>query len=259
MKKKLLFISMVGSLFITMAATASEVVSTNIVGYVLDGGSKVGFRQIAPPFISVLDDNQMFTLDRITGNFNQSDTLQFIDTSNNTYSPSTVNWITPALANAMSNQRRPGWHSGREYVGDLEYPAGTGILLLTSMTGNPVDVYISGQVDTMPTTNYVIAAGFYTIGNSSPVTNLLENITFTGLRQSDTLQFVDFNNNTYSPFTVNWVTEAMAPAMSNQRKAGWHMGRDYVGDIRYLVPGQGFTLSTQSSLVEIIIPAPFIN
>ena len=240
-----------------VAGITSAATSANIVGYSIDGGSKVGFRQIAPPFISVLDENQMFTLDRITGNFQFGDTLQFIDGENNTDDASTVTWVDEDFSE-FSNQGKIGWHDENlDYVGNIKaYIAGTGILVLSDALA---DVTVSGEVNTMPMTNYVNETGFYLFGNSAPVTNKLENIVFKGLVFGDTLQFIAPDNNTDDAFTVTWVDEDFSE-FSQQGKVGWHdENLDYVGDIRYLLPGQGFTLLTDSDDVEIVVSAPVIN
>jgi len=54
--KKMLFICMVGSLFITSMATAGEVVSTNIVGYINIPLVRRGFTFTGPTFVPVLTD-----------------------------------------------------------------------------------------------------------------------------------------------------------------------------------------------------------
>ena len=117
---------MVGSLFITMAATASEVVSTNIVGYVMfEGISGGGWTFVAPPFISVTNDVQTYKLSSvIKGNFTSNDTLQFYDKDLKT--ELVLYWGGSGV--------NLGWHTGfpfgpSTYRGKTEVPAGTGFLV----------------------------------------------------------------------------------------------------------------------------------
>ena len=177
---------MVGSLFLTSVATASEageVVSTNIVGYdKFESASTGGFTSFTSPFVSVLSTNQMFTLRQLTGNFRTNQSIQFFDSNGNVY----------FRALYMFGD----WEdTNEEIVNDVPIPAGTGMFLSTGV--NPFDGFIAGQVEQEDITIELAQNGFTFIGNASPVPLKLSEFTFTGLRTNNSLQFFDKDGNVY--------------------------------------------------------------
>ena len=242
MKKMLLLCT---GLLLAAGIASAQVTSKNIVGYVVKEGISAGFQQITSPFISVLDENQKFTLDRISGNFSPGDTLQFLLPDGSTDTENIVTWL-------RSNASRPvtGWYyDGNLYAGTTPVKAGTGIILNTD---DLVDIIISGQVETENMAPPVLQ-GFTGLGNSSPVTIWLEDILFDGLEYGDTIQFISPDGSTDTASIATWLRANVSRPVT-----GWYAdGNVYVGD-KDLLPGAGFTLLTESDEVTVVIPAPIL-
>ena len=76
--KKMLFICMVGSLFITSVATANEVVSTNIVGYQEHKGT-AKFDMVGCVFVPVTNSTSAILFSKlVSGDFKAKDEVHFL-------------------------------------------------------------------------------------------------------------------------------------------------------------------------------------
>ena len=252
MKKKLLLLCMgLGFLVPLIASAGDGVVSTNIVGY---NKTKIptsnSYTILSPNFVSVLSDDQTFTLDRVTGNFSAwVDTIAFLS-PNGRFSAPFV-WYD---AGDQGLNSKAGWYNGDDYyIGDTNLFAGTSVLI-TAMES--VDIMVSGQVETEDIVISLDKSGYYFIGNNTAVPLALEKITFTGLEGwVDTLALLYSNGKYSAPFV--WYD---AGDISVTSKAGWYDSLDnYVGASEILQPGQGVLLTTWAEGATITIPAPVIN
>ena len=228
MKKKMLFICAAGLL---TAGIASAIESANIVGYKkVEGPVGGGFTIITSPFVSVLSPNQTFTLSQLTGNFRNNQTIQFLDSS--------------GRVESMALYWAGEWYDFFDdeiYVGDDPIDAGKGMFVATGTY--TFDGFIAGQVEeddiTFPLNN-----GLTLVGNASPVTLKLEEIEFSGLRNNNTLQFLDERGRVVS-MALYWAGE-------------WYDFYDdeiYVGDTWEVLPGEGFFVQCPGG--SITIPTAF--
>ena len=230
MKKKMLLIcaALIGVVSITSAAVTSK----NIVGYnKIAGPSGGGFTVIAPSFISVLGDDQTFTLNQITGNFANFDTIQLLDSLGNVESQ-VYYW-------AADNE----WYDyvTDDLASDNKYVLGTGMFVYTGP--NTFDGTVSGQVDDEDVV-LSISSGLSLIGNSTPVPVTLGDIKFVGLNNFNTIQFLDSAGSTYSQ-AYYWAADGKWYDYADDEEAdGWE-----------LAPALGFFLYCDGG-VTVTIPKP---
>ena len=254
---------MVGSLFfLTSVATASEVVSTNIVGYNTVKGSARGYTVITPTFINVLSGIPQISLDKVGGSLEPGvDSLFFMYPDGSLSKAITWYDYDPSWKTDIE-----GWYLpinpdlwDYEYVGSTNLPAGTAFLVYTY--GNS-DIITFGEVDQTPTfVEFKNNRAYQLIGNSSPVEIELQNLIFTGLEPGVDSVFIKYSDGslskafTWYDYDPSWKTDI----------EGWYLAinpdlwdYEYVGNTK-IQPGEGLVLFTLQKDVTVTIPAPVIN
>jgi len=226
MKKKMLFICAAGLL---TAGIASAIESANIVGYKkVEGPVGGGFTIITSPFVSVLSPNQTFTLSQLTGNFRNNQTIQFLNSLGN-------------VAERAIYFVGEGWFDFDDdevYVGDVPRDAGVGMFVSTG--SYTFDGIIAGQVEE-DDIEFPLNNGLTLVGNASPVPLMLEKFEFSGLRNNNTIQFLNANGNVIDR-VIYYVGE------------GWFDFYDdeiYVGDTWEILPGEAFFVQCGGGSVKI--------
>jgi len=242
--KKMLFICMVGSIFITGMATAGEVVSTNIVGYTQYGDSMSGrYTVLAPPFISVLNTDRELMLESITGNFDFFNAIQIFD--GNAKVEFEAYWLPDWAAGADGE----GWYDGDDwdlYLGKTPLSLGNAYYIVTD---GGVKITVAGQVDT-DEVEIKIKDRYACIGNSTHASLNLDEFEVEGLDFFNAIQI--FDGNAKVEFEAYWL-----PDWAGAYGEGWYDGDDwdlYLGD-KPIAPGQGFFLVTDGQPVTVKIPA----
>ena len=250
MKKMLLLCA---GLLLAAGITSAEVVSTNIVGYVkTEGPTGGGYTILSPNFVSVLSENQTFSLDRITGVFSEwVDNITFLFPDGSYSEPFT--WYEEDYFGSLGAQ--PGWYDPLyNYVGKTNLLAGTAVLITTDWDA---EILVSGQVETDEIVVSYNEPGYYILGNCTPVPIALEKIRFTGLEEwVDNITLLSPDGTYSEPLT--WYEEDYFGSLGAQ--AGWYDSLyNYVGETKILQPGEGVCLTTEASGISITFPAPVIN
>ena len=246
---------MVGSLFLTSVATASEVVSTNIVGYTTVKGKADGFTVVTPTFINVQSVIPAISLDKVGGSLTPwVDNISFLFPDGVYSDPITWYDLDPSFSIPPGP---PGWYDGmNKYIGSTNLPAGTALIIFTAEDS---DIITFGQVDTNPTfVEFGDGDSFYLFGNSSPVEIYLENLDFDNLTPwVDNVSIMNSDGVLSAPIT--WYD--LDPSFSiPPGPPGWYDDDNiYVGNTQKLKPGEGLVLFTAESGVTVTIPAPIIN
>jgi len=206
-------------------AQAPGVDTVNVVGYVNTPGAD-GFTVIAPMFVECGGTNAV--LGKITGDFEEwSDTLQILD---DTLSTSTIyTWIDVTYDN-----NPPVWTSdGGTDDSDVVIPRGAAVVI----SSTEAVIQNRGQVETTAV-SIDCSVGFSVLGNPTPVTITLGDITFAGLEEwSDTLQILDDTLSTSDIYTWIDVTYDNNPPV-------WTSDGGTDDSAVELIPGAGFVLSS---------------
>ena len=218
------------------AGLALAQVESNIVGYVNTQGAN-GATVFSPMFVACGGGNA--TLGDITGDFTEySDTLQILD---ETLTTSTMySWIDVTYS-AIT----PVWTSdGSTDDSAVVIPRGAGVVISSSAAV----ILNAGEVET---TDVVISCdmGATVLGNPTPVTITLGDITFSGLQEwDDSIQLLDPTLSTAEIYTWIDVTYGSNdPVWSS----------DGVADdsSTILAPGAGFVLSCANNGVTVTFPS----
>jgi len=224
--KKMLFIYMVGSIFITSVATA-QVVSTNIVGYTTIEGEAAGKMLLTSPFVSVQSTEQTFSLSQLTGNLRNFDTIELIN-SGGVVSFKAYYWV--------SDDEWYDWYTDDPVETNLL--AGVAFLLETA---SKFDGFFAGQVEEEDI-SVPLNSGKTLVGNGSAVPLELSKFIFSGLANFNTVEFINASGVVVSK-AYYWV--------SDNEWYDWDTD-DPAGDWE-LFPGEGMLVECGGGFV--IIPS----
>ena len=161
----------------------AQVQSANTVGYQDITTETDGFTSVCPSFVKV-GTQTATTLADISGTFIEGESIQFIDTEAAT-ADEYFYCVKGSLVTTDS-----GW-----YESDFETPAGTtaipigGSVLYQSLGTDTIR--FCGEVNEADVVVSAEDEGFTAVGNPFPVDTTLSAVTFTGLAEGDSIQFLD--------------------------------------------------------------------
>ena len=196
--RKMLFICMGLGLLVTSIATASDVVSTNIVGYQQDKGRGASTYMMAgaifTPVLNPLGKHQFSKF--VTGDFQAGDQVQFL-LPNGSYNILTyyVDNLWVEVEEDVWEDHHTGWGQFQT-LADQELTAGTAFWIKTN-----VKYTQAGQVQD-PINNEVDVKGgkYQMICPPFPVNYNLSDVVFDGIQAGDQVQFL-LPNGSYNILT----------------------------------------------------------
>ena len=180
------------SLVAGLALAETAVESANIVGYTEMPVEGEGFTSICPDFVKV-GSGQSITLSDLIGPFIEGESIQITDTD----------FATAAeffyCEKGSMVETDTGWYADdfETLVGDTEIPAGASVLYQSMGTEK---VTFAGEVSTEDVVVEAESTGFTAVGNPFPIDTTLSEITFSGITEGDSIQFIDAGAATASEF-----------------------------------------------------------
>ena len=223
----------------TVASLAlAQVQSANVVGYHTKALS-AGYNLYAPVFTTI-GSNKVSNLNAIKGNFTEGDVVEFLDNTANQVAGYT--WLLAA----DNYSGVDGWCDATPVVISTNIPQGVSLLIASQ---NPVNIIHSGEAaDVSVPVN--VHSGYVVVGNGTPTTRTLSQITFSGsITEGDVIEFLDNTANQIVGYT--WLL-----AGDNYSGIdGWCDSTPVVVNPT-ITPGEGILLATQNGCV-MTIPSPF--
>ncbi len=221
--KKLLFVATAS----LCAAVFGAIESSNVVGYQNKSIGK-DYNFVAPTFVAIngtaiSSDAITLTGDGVTGYVDQIQKLDELGNTTATYTWDGAKWINSDYSDAS-----------------FTIASGESVLLYSFQGG--ASVQFSGAVSKSDSTVTTTGTGFTFIGNSTPVTVNIADITLSGAATPyvDQIQTLDDLGNTEETYIwdgAGWITSDYAPAD------------------RSFAPGEGMLLYTFTAGVVVTIPA----